>query len=29
MLQAGRSRDQIPDEVDFSTYLILLAALWP
>jgi hypothetical protein len=29
MLQAGRSPVQVPDEVDFSIYLILPAALWP
>jgi hypothetical protein len=28
-LQAGRSRDRIPDEVDFFIYLIPPAALWP
>jgi hypothetical protein len=28
MLQAGRSPVQIPDELDFSIYLILPAALW-
>jgi hypothetical protein len=31
MPQAGRSRDPIPDEMDFffSIYLILPVALWP
>jgi hypothetical protein len=29
MLQAGRSPGRVPDEVDFSIYLILPAALWP
>jgi hypothetical protein len=28
MLQAGRSPVRVPDEVDFSIYLILPAALW-
>jgi hypothetical protein len=29
MLQAGRSLVRVPDEVDFSIYQILPAALWP
>jgi hypothetical protein len=29
MLQAGRWPVRVPDEVDFSIYLILSAALWP
>jgi hypothetical protein len=29
VLQAGRSSIRVPDEVDFSIYLILPAALWP
>jgi hypothetical protein len=29
MLQAGRSPVRVPDEVDFSIYLILPAVLWP
>jgi hypothetical protein len=29
MLQAGRSPIRVPDEVDFSIYLILPATLWP
>jgi hypothetical protein len=29
MLQAGRSPVRVPDEVDFSIYLILPATLWP
>jgi hypothetical protein len=29
LLQAGRSPVRVPDEVDFSIYLILPAAIWP